>query len=141
MSRLSETAATPKSLKRSFFILFTQAESPHAFHRLEVFWSAAVTLDLRLATLGALAASPVPGAGIFLADVIASQQTPLAEAALAALASSRFPRDMRENVQPAVARKWKRHAVPCVCEALSGLTRHPSGGRAIENAQCAQESA
>ena len=80
-----------------------QAKLPQAFHRLEVFWSGAVTLDLRLATLGALAASPVPDAGVFLADVVASQQRHLAEAALAALASSRFARDMRENVRATVA--------------------------------------
>ncbi len=79
------------------------ARSADAIDAVRAFWSGDVTPDLRVATVAALAGSPLPEAAAFLLEVLSYPQIRIAEAALAALGASRFGRELRESVRAAVA--------------------------------------
>jgi HEAT repeat protein len=81
-----------------------QARSAAALPHVERFWAdERLSTDLRLATVGALAASPRPESSDFLLRAIGQYPGRIAEAAVAAACASRFAHSVRDRLRSAVA--------------------------------------
>jgi hypothetical protein len=74
------------------------ARHPEALEPLLAFLRTRIPMPTRRSVLLALAASPLPEAGDYLASVIANEPVEAAEAALTALGASRFREEHRERV-------------------------------------------
>jgi HEAT repeat protein len=95
--------APPDDVRFEAMNALAEAKAPEAFGYIARFWEGDLDLDLRRATLASLAACPHAEAAEFLLGIVGDGGGDLAQAALAALAASRFRKDVRERVRAAVA--------------------------------------
>jgi hypothetical protein len=91
---------------------------PAALDVVCAFWQADISLDVRRAIVFSCGASPLARATELLLAIVGEPQAELAEAALEALAASRFRHDVRERVQATVERSGVARLIATAARAF-----------------------
>jgi HEAT repeat protein len=98
-------------------VALAASKEPAALERIQSLWKQRLPQETREAIVVALGASPLRDAGKLLLSIVESSPADLAAAAVAALASSRFRKDVRDELEKLVAlnesaevqRAWDRY--------------------------------